>query len=411
MGTLALIALAIGVVGLLLLRRTLNAVGQRLGDRIAAWLLPENQAFTFRLAAGIAVLSHWLAPRTILFAYLDRHVSFYRSPNRWKGPEAAAGELLDGLASGQTVRKPVRFVWPLLRIAIRTRLRNAFVLLTGGLVRLLWLPWYLTSPFLRGVAQGWLAFVALCCLSLAGMTEAAIRGSAILLAVGACLSLVSLLAGNTSDHLATARWVNPSIAAIAFSAGWNLSGTPSLTAPGSTSTLVTLGLVGAMLTYFLLELFRSNVVDAFVDAILTQPEPGNRRRQLWVTRLQLLTDIVTKGVEAVGIFGVSAFAVCAALSIGPPAVWIATGLAIAALASREEISVRAAWIHRPPACIGDPAEVRMASDPLANDFEYVWQRTRVANIDPAGIECRQSRHGLRFEGCAWDRIRLHRFDA
>ena len=47
--------------------RILGAVIQRLGDRIAAWLFPDKQPFTFRLAIGIAILARTVSPSKILF--------------------------------------------------------------------------------------------------------------------------------------------------------------------------------------------------------------------------------------------------------------------------------------------------------------------------------------------------------
>ena len=144
----------------------LHAIVRRAADRIAAWVLPENQPCSFRIAWLIAKASERLAPRHEYRFFVSRspeglvpaeflpwrygapwqpddtlplarhaeghwgwshsEVRFHAvvRPRGWCGPEAALAELHADLASDVRVLKPVRLTAPLLSIALRLRMEQ-----------------------------------------------------------------------------------------------------------------------------------------------------------------------------------------------------------------------------------------------------------------------------------------------
>jgi hypothetical protein len=144
--TLGLIAFVTAALGALAwcLAGPLDAVRRRLSDRFVDWLLPDRQASTMRLALTLAALASRLSPKHHLIytkrslaslvmptwrSVSDRQYGLVREPNDWRDPEAARQELLSDLEHDSYVVRPVRFVLPLLRIAVGLRVRNTVVLL------------------------------------------------------------------------------------------------------------------------------------------------------------------------------------------------------------------------------------------------------------------------------------------
>jgi hypothetical protein len=98
---------------------------ERLGDRIAAWLLPDAQQWTFRLAFAVVSLAEWIAPRP-LPRYegppTDKGPILPVFPRDWHAPAAAREELIADLREGCAVNSPLRMTAPLLRQAAALRI-------------------------------------------------------------------------------------------------------------------------------------------------------------------------------------------------------------------------------------------------------------------------------------------------
>lgn len=369
MGTLTVIGVALAA-ALWCLLRILSPILQRLGDRVAAWLLPDGQSATFRLAIGLAVLARLVSPSTILFLLVREGRSlvptliFYRSPNTWKGPEAVVGELREDFASGRTVEDPVHFVWPLLPIAAAARLRNAGQLLVGAAVKLVWLPLTLAGPVIGGLIRGRLAVIGLCSLSLAGFTGVAMLGALGVFLVGFGLNVGSRGQFGGVGRFAAYTWLSPVAAALALAALCSSLALYPLAELGLHGTYVVVALAGTMLAYFVTGLVRQNAIDALVDLILWKPGSTTKRHRLRVTRLHLAGELAAKVIETAGLYGIAAFAGFSAFEIGPPVVWVTAGLVATIALCYSWASGQVALILRPPACIGDDVPGR-GTDMLA----------------------------------------------
>ncbi len=143
MGFVAVLALIAGV-AFWCVGGIIKAIRSRLADRFASWLLPDGQPSTLRFALGFTRIADRISPRS-LFAYSWRpepavrfdsglagagEYGMRRHSNTWSEPDAARQELLFDLSAGRYVTQPVRFVWPLVRIAIKLRVKNAYAVLS-----------------------------------------------------------------------------------------------------------------------------------------------------------------------------------------------------------------------------------------------------------------------------------------
>jgi hypothetical protein len=169
------------------------AIRRRLSDRFANWLLPDGQPFTFRLGVELASLAAWLSPESIL-TYVGGESTYMftadtrrlrgtlgivRRPNTWHDAEAAIQELIADLHSGNQVAQPVRFTWPVFRIAAGLRLENALAVARFASARFRLSLWWVTMG-----SSGWIAamgtptvtaVVAVCVLFAGVVAEARYR--------------------------------------------------------------------------------------------------------------------------------------------------------------------------------------------------------------------------------------------
>jgi hypothetical protein len=116
----------------------LGETRDRVGRRLADWLVPLGQPVTYRLARLALALSRRVAPRnrtSLLIA--QSYVRYPRKPLlpgfnptlihgrlNWEDLEAAAAELEIDQQQSEPIAKPVRFVAPLLLRALGIRLTN-----------------------------------------------------------------------------------------------------------------------------------------------------------------------------------------------------------------------------------------------------------------------------------------------
>jgi hypothetical protein len=119
----------------------LRALTRRLADRAAAWLVPDQQPVSFRVAWMVVRIARWLAPRRICRwgGWTGSGPDYQDSGYRWPGADEAMADLDEGLCSHQAVVHPLRLVLPLLAEAVHLRSVNA-----GHVVR----RWTALSPFL-----------------------------------------------------------------------------------------------------------------------------------------------------------------------------------------------------------------------------------------------------------------------
>jgi hypothetical protein len=133
-------------------------LGQRIVERAAAWILPDTQAITFRVAWLIASAARAIAPsgRKVYsrtpggFIHLMREIWASNGSIDleftgwwWVDPEAALAELEADLSAGTRYAQPVRLTAPLLVIAVRMRLANLF-----AVARFDSLGWLILCPLL-----------------------------------------------------------------------------------------------------------------------------------------------------------------------------------------------------------------------------------------------------------------------
>lgn len=108
----------------------LNAVRSRIGDRVARWLLPDDQPSTFRVAQFIALSAQWLGPHELLDGadwrlIFEAHLpELARSGRVWNSPSNALAELDEALRTSQPVTGPLGDARPLLWLAIRLRVEH-----------------------------------------------------------------------------------------------------------------------------------------------------------------------------------------------------------------------------------------------------------------------------------------------
>jgi hypothetical protein len=117
----------------------LRALGNRIVDRVASWILPDGQPVTFRLAHLMTAVASFLAPsiskslvasipfvpRVVFRDFAYGEIAYLtRTDTDWFAPDAARAELDASVESGRPYQDPVRFVFPLLLIALDLRLRN-----------------------------------------------------------------------------------------------------------------------------------------------------------------------------------------------------------------------------------------------------------------------------------------------
>lgn len=102
---------------------------KRLAGRVARWLLPDEQAWTYRVACGICRLSVMIAPTHRVDGSTPHPGSprpvLARQRLRWSGPAAALGELDENLRLGQRHAHPISLALPILWRALVLRRRNA----------------------------------------------------------------------------------------------------------------------------------------------------------------------------------------------------------------------------------------------------------------------------------------------
>lgn len=143
---LAVIAMVlVGALGAWLAVQIGRAVGRRIGDRVAAWLLPDGQPWTYRLALGITIAAGWLEPKTLLRCReyesrrpIERFFQYRleRRPSTWTGAHAARAELEWALQMDTSRQRPVKLAVSVLRVAILLNAQNmlnaaAFILMTA----------------------------------------------------------------------------------------------------------------------------------------------------------------------------------------------------------------------------------------------------------------------------------------
>lgn len=105
--------------------------GSGWAERFAAWLLPESQPCTLRVALGIIRVAQLIAPASVVRRRAPQ--TSWRRPmfgldrfNReWWVADAARREFEADLAADRRVLDPVRLVWPLVTQAGRLRVANA----------------------------------------------------------------------------------------------------------------------------------------------------------------------------------------------------------------------------------------------------------------------------------------------
>jgi hypothetical protein len=154
-----------------------RAVGRRIGDRVAAWLLPDGQPWTYRLALGITIAAGWLEPKKLLRCRereprrpLERFFQ-YRLEQRastWTGAHAARAKLEWALRMDISRQRPVKLAVSVLRVAILLNAQNMLNAATFTLLiafsslylilvcssMLLWMPVLMLFMFLYA-AERW----------------------------------------------------------------------------------------------------------------------------------------------------------------------------------------------------------------------------------------------------------------
>ena len=124
---LELPAAALATLGALLLIPIWLAVVKRIADRTAAWLLPEGQPWSFRVAWALVHLARLLAPSR----QFRWHGWTSSGPNRststldWSGGDEVASHLDEDLRAARRMGAPVRVVLPFVVEAVGLRLSNA----------------------------------------------------------------------------------------------------------------------------------------------------------------------------------------------------------------------------------------------------------------------------------------------
>lgn len=107
----------------------LTEVRKRAGERLAAWLLPESQTCTFRIALAILKTAELIAPnRRVVYRRPEPmdlwSISWAQTGAVWWAADAALRELEEDLAAEERVFDPVRLVWPLMAEAVAARFAN-----------------------------------------------------------------------------------------------------------------------------------------------------------------------------------------------------------------------------------------------------------------------------------------------
>lgn len=108
-----------------LLAGVLDAARKRLGEVLAAWLLPDSQAVTFRAAWFVALSASRIAPAHVVRIVRDTESGLWRLDHRDVGPrlchEALAELEADLAAKRRVIDMPMRFVLPMICPAVRLR--------------------------------------------------------------------------------------------------------------------------------------------------------------------------------------------------------------------------------------------------------------------------------------------------
>jgi hypothetical protein len=117
-----------GVFTLALLGFFGHAILKRLSERIAGWILPEDQALSFRLAWILVRLAERLAPtsRHIWRGLTSSGGDYSVREFRWQAPEEARADLEAALREKERIVAPVRLVLPLVVSAARLRGANGW---------------------------------------------------------------------------------------------------------------------------------------------------------------------------------------------------------------------------------------------------------------------------------------------
>lgn len=105
-----------------------QAALKRLGERAAAWALPDGQALSFRVAWLLVRLTELMAPKVRKHwrGMTPSGPDYQQSPSRWSAPEEARADLEANLDAEERVAAPVRLVLPLFAEALRMRASNGW---------------------------------------------------------------------------------------------------------------------------------------------------------------------------------------------------------------------------------------------------------------------------------------------
>lgn len=129
-----------------LLTGVATALRDRLAARIAQWLLPEGQAWTYRIARGVCRLALLIAPQRQLCIYgieqlvIGEPPVLLSNPVEWDSPRAALAELEVNARNGEHVAHPIGLVPPLVARALTLRWRNLSERMSHALIIGMLLP-------------------------------------------------------------------------------------------------------------------------------------------------------------------------------------------------------------------------------------------------------------------------------